>query len=124
MPSTISRPAADEYAPYYEKYLKGTAESDALAVLVQQVRDTPALLRKFSDGQASQSNEPGKWSVKEIIGHLIDCERVLSYRALRFARNDSTPLPGFEQDPYMLAANFNERPLNDLISEYEHVRQA
>jgi uncharacterized damage-inducible protein DinB len=93
-------------------------------MLDEQLGETPAILRSIPEDRASRSNEPGKWSVKEIIGHVIDCERIVSYRALRFARNDSTVLPGFEQDPYMVAANFNERSLADLVDEYEHVRQA
>lgn len=124
MPTTLTRPAPDEYAPYYETYLRLVTEPDALPVLAQQLRETAALFRSFSDDAASRSNEPGKWSIKEILGHLIDCERIFAYRALRFARSDATPLPGFEQDPYMLAARFNERPLADLVNEYEHVRQA
>jgi hypothetical protein len=93
-------------------------------MLVEQLRETPTLLRKISEDAASKTNEPGKWSVKEIIGHVTDCERIMAYRALRFARNDKTDLPGFEQDPYMLTAGFNQRPLADLIDEYIHVRQS
>lgn len=124
MPTTIARPAADEYAPYYETYLKTSSETDALPMLAEQLRETPALLRKISEETASRTNEPGKWSVKEIVGHIVDCERVMAYRALRFARNDSTDLPGFDQDPYMVAANFNNRSLASLIDEYTHVRQS
>jgi uncharacterized damage-inducible protein DinB len=124
MPTELTRPAPDEYAPYYESYFRQVTEPDVLPLLEQQLRETANLLRSFSDEVASRSNELGKWSVKEIIGHLVDCERIFTYRALRFARNDSTPLPGFEHHPYMEAAGFNQRPLADLIDEYEHVRQA
>jgi uncharacterized damage-inducible protein DinB len=99
-------------------------ETDAIPLLEEQLRETPAVLGRISDCAASQTNELGKWSVKEIIGHLVDCERVMAYRALRLARNDSTPLPGFDQDPYVAAGRFNERPLADMIAEYTHVRQA
>jgi hypothetical protein len=124
MPPTIARPTSDEYAPYYETYIRNSTETDVISMLVDQLRETPRLFRKITEETASRTNEPGKWSVKEIVGHLIDCERIMSYRALRFARNDATPLPGFEQDPYMLAANFNERSFAGLVDEYEHVRQA
>ncbi len=124
MPTAIDRPASDEYSPYYETYLRQVTEPDVLPVLSEQLRATATLFRSFSDDGAGQSNEPGKWSVKQILGHLVDCERIFAYRALRFARTDATPLPGFEHEPYMQAANFNDRPLRDLVDEYEHVRQA
>jgi hypothetical protein len=124
MPTTLARPARDEYAPYYESYIGLINEPDVLAVLAEQLRETTASLRSFPESMAGVSNEPGKWSVKEILGHLIDCERIFAYRALRFGRNDLTPLPGFEQEPYMPAANFNARTLADLVAEYEHVRLA
>src|SRR5262245_36308437 len=112
MPVAIGRPSADEYAPYYETYLRNSTETDVLPMLIEQLRETPMLWRKISEDTASRTNEPGKWSVKEIIGHVVDCERIMAYRSLRFARNDSTDLPGFEQDPYMEAANFNSRSLS------------
>jgi uncharacterized damage-inducible protein DinB len=124
MPSTLSRPASDEYAPYYDTYIRNIPDPDVVPLLADQMRDTAASIRSFSDSTASRTNEPGKWSVKEILGHLIDCERIFAYRALRFGRNDLTPLPGFDQDPYMEAAAFNVRPLADLVSEYELVRQS
>lgn len=124
MPASLARPSANEYAPDYESYIRLINEPDVLAVLAEQLRETTASLRSFPESKAGVSNEPGKWSVKEIIGHIIDCERIFAYRALRFARNDPAPLPGFEQEPYMLAACFNERPLADLVNEYEHVRLA
>src|SRR5262249_48679154 len=82
------------------------------------------LLGGVSPERADFRYAPGKWSIKEVVGHVIDTERIFSYRALRFARNDKTPLPGFEQDDYMPYTNFAQRELSDLAREFEHVRQA
>lgn len=68
--------------------------------------------------------EPGKWSIKELLGHLIDSERIFTYRALRFARNDHAPLSGFDQDPYVAEANFDQRPWSELVAEFEHLRRS
>jgi hypothetical protein len=122
--STISRPEATEYAPDYGKYIDLVPEGDLIATLIQQINDTLALLRGLSEAQAETRYEPGKWSIKEVLGHLIDSERVMSYRALRIARADETPLPGFEQDDYVRAANFDARTLANLLEEYMAVRAA
>jgi hypothetical protein len=120
----ISRPDATEYAPYYDKYVSLVANSDILTSLSQQLDETLALLGKIPESQAGSSYAPGKWSIKELVGHLIDTERIFSYRALRFARNDKTPLNGFEQDDYIRGASFDDYTLSDLASEFEHVRRA
>lgn len=121
--STV-RPDQTEYAPYYGKYINLVPEGDILAALGRQIDDTLALLRSVPESQADSRYAPDKWSIKEVIGHLIDAERVFGYRALRFARNDSTSLQGFEQDDYVRYGGFGEQSLNDLASEYEHVRRA
>jgi hypothetical protein len=92
--------------------------------LERQLGETLALLRGFAEERAGAGYEPGKWSVKEVVGHMIDGERVFAYRALCFARGDRTPLPGFEQDDYVAGGNFNARTLADLIDELEAVRRA
>jgi hypothetical protein len=97
---------------------------DIAMVLEQQMGDTETLLGGLGDEQGNYRYAPGKWSVKEVIGHLIDSERVFAYRALRIARNDKTPLPGFEQDDYVAAGGFDRRSLADLAREFEHVRNA
>jgi len=122
--SAAARPEAGEYAPYYEKYIALVPEGDVTATLAQQIGDTLALLGGIAEERANAGYEPGKWSVKEVVGHLIDSERVFAYRALRFARGDLTPLPGFEQDDYVRAANFNAHALRDLAEELAHVRAA
>lgn len=119
----ITRPTSSEYAPYYERYVSMVPEGDIVATLAQQLESTLALLRSIDESQANKSYAPDKWSIKELVGHLIDSERIFAYRALRFARNDQTPLSGFEQDDYVDAAKFDARQLADLASEFEHVRE-
>ncbi|MFN2597963.1 MAG: DinB family protein [Pyrinomonadaceae bacterium] len=119
-----ARPGTDEYAPYYEKYVSLVPAGGIVETLRRQSADTLALLRSLTEEQAASRYEPGKWSVKEVVGHICDGERVFAYRALRFARNDSTPLPGFDQDPYVAAGNFDARTIRDLADEFESVRAA
>ncbi len=119
-----ARPDASEYAPYYEKYVSLVPAGDVVETLERQVGETLSLLRGLDEERAGSRYEPGKWSVKELVGHLADAERVFAYRALRFARGDRTPLPGFEQDDYVRGGNFDARPLKDLIDEFDSVRRA
>ena len=120
--STATKPATDEYAPYYERYIALVPTGDIIQTLNGQMSDTLNLLSSLTDEKANHRYSPEKWSIKEVIGHIIDSERVFAYRALRFARNDKTPLPGYEQDDYVKNGNFDNRQLSDLAREYEHVR--
>lgn len=120
----ITRPAGDEFAPDYEQYISLVPEGDIVTTLTRQLDSTLALLRGFDESQAGNRYAPDKWSIKELIGHVIDAERIFSYRALRFGRKDQTPLSGFEQDDYVRGANFDDRKLADLADEFEHVRRA
>lgn len=122
--SIITRPAPNEYAPYYGGYMNIVPDGDIVALLTQQMPATLALIRGLAEEQGSWRYAPEKWSIKELCGHIIDAERVFAYRALRFARGDQTPLPGFEQDDFIAHANFAARSLNDLADEYEAVRRA
>jgi uncharacterized damage-inducible protein DinB len=125
MPNLLNtRPEPSEYAPYYGKYVSLVPDGDILASLRQQMNETLALLRSIPESQAAHRYAPGKWSIKELLGHLMDTERIFAYRALRFARGDRTRLPGFDQDDYIRNASFEDYPLNDLAAEFEHVRQA
>ncbi len=119
----IPKPAAGEFNPYYTKYITLVGE-DALAALRAGAALAPRLLSGVSEPQAGFRYAPDKWSVKEVLGHMMDCERVFAYRALRFARADETPLPGFEENDWVPAANFDRRALPDLLAEYEAVRAA
>lgn len=119
-----AKPEADEYAPYYGKYVALINSDDIVTALETQLDATIACLRGLSEAQGDHAYEPGKWSIKELLGHLIDTERIFAYRALRIARGDQTPLPGFEQDDYIAHANFNAVPLADLVTEFELVRRS
>jgi uncharacterized damage-inducible protein DinB len=120
----IARPEPDEYAPYYDRYISLVPGSDILGTLDAQRRETMLLLcgREESDGDIRYA--PGKWSVKEVLGHVCDAERVFAYRALRISRGDRTPIEGFEQDEYVRNGPFAERPLPELIEDYIAVRRA
>jgi DinB superfamily len=121
---TIASPDASEYAPYYGRYITLVGGHDVVAALEDQPRDTLALLSTLSEEQGDYRYAPDKWSIKEMLGHLIDTERVFAYRALCFARNDRTPLASFEQDDYVRAGGFDDRRLADLIEEFICVRRA
>ena len=123
MNKSVNRPAANEYVPAYEGYISLVPEGDLFKTLEQQLEETLALLRAIPEAQADSRYAPGKWSIKELVGHLIDSERIFGYRALRFSRNDSTPLPGYEQDDYIRNAGFDKCKLAELASEFEHVRR-
>jgi uncharacterized damage-inducible protein DinB len=121
----IPRPQPDEYAPYYGQYIRRVPEgSDIFSVLSAQPNELRALLQPVSDEQANVRPAPGEWSVKEVVGHICDAERIFAYRALRVARADATPLPGFEQDDYVRATSFNARTLPDLIEEFALQRRS
>lgn len=119
-----ARPATDEYASYYEKYVSLVPEADIVQTLERQAEETLTLLRSIDEERAASRYDAGKWSVKQVVGHITDGERVFAYRALRFARGDQTPLPGFDQDDFMRDANFDARTLASLTEEYESVRAA
>jgi hypothetical protein len=121
-PPTISRPANDEYAPYYETYISKVPDQDLLQLLASQIEVTCAMLRNVPESGADASYAPRKWTVKEVVGHMIDTERIMAYRLLRVARGDTTPLPGFEQDDYVKSANFHLRTLGSLIEEFRLAR--
>jgi hypothetical protein len=94
------------------------------AALSNQIDELCTALNPLTDTQACFKPGPQEWSIKEVIGHINDVERVFSYRLLRISRGDATPLPGFEQDDYVRAARFDYYSLNDLLSEFEHLRRA
>ena len=121
--SAIDRPAPTEHAPYYERYVSLVPEGDIVATLSRQAEATLSLLNGIPEAQANSRYAPDKWSIKELVGHVIDSERIFAYRALRFARNDNTPLPGFEQDDYVANAAFSEIPLADLAAEFDSLRR-
>jgi hypothetical protein len=120
----MPRPNASEYDPYFQPYIDLAPEDDVLEALERQIGETLALMRGVSDAQGNERHPPYKWSVKEVIGHLADGERVLGYRALCFARGDATPLPGYDETSYLQSTHFDRRKLSDLLSEFEIVRRS
>lgn len=120
----MTRPNPTEYAPHFEKYISLAPESDIVTTLGKQIEGTLGLLRGLSEAQGNLRYAPGKWSVKEVIGHLIDAERIFAYRALRFARNDQTPLPGFDENSYAANSSYGSRGLADIAEEFEIVRKS
>jgi hypothetical protein len=120
----ITKPEASEHDPYYSRYINLVNREDIIRVLSMQIDDTLALLRDIPDSRGDFRYAPDKWSVKEVIGHVIDTERVFAYRALTFARNDRTSLPGFEQDDWIRGGSYAAQPLKELASEFECVRRS
>jgi hypothetical protein len=124
-PATLSRrPAATEFAPYYARYIDPVPDGDVVATLEAQLAETLALLGGIPEPRGTHRYAPDKWSIKEVVGHVADTERIMSYRALRIARADATPLPGYEQDDYVRAAGFDRLPLAELVAELQAVRAA
>jgi DinB superfamily len=122
--STAARPDASEHAPYYGKYIAMVPETDAILALESQIADALSLLETIPEARGDHRYGPDKWTIKEVIGHLIDGERVFAYRAMRFARDDRTELPGFDENTYVPAGGFGRRTLADLAGEWELVRRS
>lgn len=120
----MNRPEATEYADYYANYIAKVPGSDVLSVLESQRLQMLQLFAGRSERDGSFRYAPGKWSVKEVLGHITDTERIFTYRALRIARGDQTPLPGFEQDDFVKNGGFAERTLASLAEEFGLVRSA
>ena len=121
----IAPPQADEHGAYYSTYINRVPQgSDVMALLSAQPNELRTLLKGVSDEQANARPAPGEWSIKEVIGHICDTERVFGYRALRVARDDSQPLMGFDQDEYVRGTDFNARSLSDLVDEFDFQRRA
>ena len=120
----MQRPDASEYAPYFGRYVGLVAGADVVHALRGQIRVTLETLCGVSEGDSLRRYAAGKWSLREVVGHLIDTERIMACRALRIARGDETPLPGFEQDPYIAAAGFDGRVWGNLLEEFEVVRRS
>lgn len=118
------RPAPAEYAPYYSRYLAVVPEGEIVETLRSQIGETLALLSPLSEERARHRYAPGKWSVKEVVGHVADSERVFAYRALCFARADAAELPGFDEERYAANAPFDRRPLPEVLAELGAVRAA
>ena len=120
----IARPEAGEYAPYYSRYVSLVDGENILSTLDRQRHDTMMMLSGRSEQDGDYRYAPGKWTAKEVLGHVCDTERVFAYRALRISRADSTPMEGFEQDDYIRNGPFASLPLPEIIDDYIAVRRA
>ncbi len=118
----FTRPSSSEHAPYYSRYIDLVPEGDILRILEAQAETTLRYLSSVSEEKAMFRYAPGKWSIKEVVGHVIDTERVFAFRAFAFSRNDKNPFPGMEQEDYARGANYEQRPLRDILDEFRDVR--
>lgn len=121
---TSTCPARSEYPEYYYSYVDRIGEGNILDLLSAQRETALKVLASIDEGQAKRAYAPGKWTIKEVIGHIVDVERVFAYRALCFARGETAPQPGFDQDAYVRAADFNRRSLDDITREFSQTRDA
>jgi hypothetical protein len=122
--TNAGNPQTAEYASYYQRYIDLAAEEDIVGALDAQARETSALLAGLTDEQAAHRYAPDKWSVKQIVGHVIDGERIFAYRVLSIARGETQPLPGFDQEPYVVNGGADDRSMSDLAEELATVRKA
>ncbi|QJD94899.1 DinB family protein [Mucilaginibacter robiniae] len=120
----INQPQPDEYAPFYANYISLASQGNTIETLTRLKDSTYNFFISLPAGKGDFAYAEGKWTIKEVLGHLIDSERIFAYRTLRFIRNDQTNLPGFDQDLFVTNAHFNERDLNDLALEFKTVRES
>lgn len=118
----IARPVASEFDPYYARYVDAVPSGDPVALLAADLDEARLFYAAIGDERAGAPYAPRKWSVKDVIQHVADNERVMTYRALRAARADATPLPGYEQDDFVRSANAGARTLASLLDELAAVR--
>ena len=118
------RPKETDYAPYYQQYIDTVKEDDIMLALNKQINTCLEFLKTIPEEKKTHAYAEGKWTIAELLGHVIDTERIMTFRALWFARNDPAPLPGFEQDDFIKYANFNQRILQSLIEEWAQLRKS
>jgi len=120
----MGRPLTGDYVPFHETYISKVGDGNIVDILQNQQESTCQFLKAIPEDKAGYAYADGKWTVKQCIGHMTDTERVMAYRAMRFARNDDTELPGFDQDEYVANSRHNEFELADLIEEFRLTRMA
>lgn len=120
----MKRPETTEFAEFYQTYIRLVVETDIVSALQDQLSELIGLFSQISDEYGRYAYADGKWTIKELLGHLIDGERVFSYRAFRISRADMTPLPGFDQEPYIKNANYDLFKISDLVEEFSHLRRS
>lgn len=120
----MHRPEKSEYDPYYERYISLIIDNDIVPVLAGQVTELQDLFTALPEEKGTYAYETGKWTIKEVLSHLIDGERIFAYRVFRIARGDKTPIEGFEQDGYIENSHANERTFAELLDEFNLLRRA
>ncbi len=120
----LLRPVAGDAAPYYFTYIDQVPDGDVLDVLAGGVAETRQRLAGLPPEREAHRYAPGKWSLREVIGHVVDAERVFGFRAFHIARGDTAPLPSMDQDAYAALSGAADRPLADLLDELDHLRAA
>lgn len=118
------RPLVNEYIPYYQSYVDLVKGNEIIPVLESQIDEFITLMKTIPEERKTYTYAEGKWSIAELLGHLIDSERIMAFRALWFARNDPNPLPGFEQDDYVKIAGSNNRTLSSFTDEWVPLRKS
>lgn len=123
-PVAIEKPGAEEYNEFYQGYVSQVTESDVLGVLSVQPDEVRAVFGSLDESKGTFSYAHGKWTIKEMLSHIIDGERHFGYRVNRISRGDTTPIEGFEQDLYVENSHANERTFEDMIAEFAELRSA
>ncbi|MCH7403222.1 DinB family protein [Belliella kenyensis] len=118
------KPKVGEYAPYYENYIKKVVNEDIEKLLLTQIQEVRNYFEAMGEEQSLKTYAEGKWTGKEVLSHIIDTDRVMTFRALCFARGEKSPLPSFDQDEYVARSMANAIPLNKLIEDFEFSRYA
>jgi len=121
---TFSLPSKGEYPPYYETYISKLGDQNFSTLIQFQLQELKVFFSSKPQGWANEPYAPGKWSPKEVLGHCIDTERIMTFRALCIARGEKKLLPGFDQDPYVVQGQFNAVALDDLLADFELQRKA
>jgi hypothetical protein len=120
----LARPVPSEYDEYYRQYVSKVPQGNIFEIIEGQIGDTVRFLATIGEEKAAYRYGPGKWSIKQVIGHVNDVERLFQYRAMAFARKDRTPLPSFDQNDYVDNSNFDDRTIASLTEEYRGVRSS
>ena len=120
----MKRPQVNEHPAYYTHYIGLVKGDNILKQLEDQVIDIQAIISEIPEEKENYAYAPGKWTIKEVLGHIIDTERIMAYRALRFARKDKTALPGFDENEYVTNSDYNKRTLYDIAHEFAIVRES
>jgi hypothetical protein len=124
MNAFATRPAANEYAPGFEKYIALVPDGDVRETLAAQLQEFLLLFDRVSDSVGMTVHAPYTWTVKQVVGHICDTERVMGYRVMWMARQGDAPLAGFDENRFMAASDFNRWPLAELVEEFAHVRRS